>query len=190
MRRQNKRIPKEIRNGYASKEFEFYCDEEGKLRDPDDAPTTCFLKFKPKDGPYRDQTHVLKIKWTWGPPSNVREYPTDPPLITFMTPIFHANVGEGGAICLDILRGGDHSDCKFKPIYGVEAFFESIICLLITPNPNSPLNGAAARAYNDHHSSSSSRSEEHERAYKQVVDDYYNARRRQHARWLDFPDYN
>ena len=161
--RANKRIPKEITNGLKSTQFKFMFDEEGVLGDPGD----CYVLFKPEDGPYKAQEHVLRIRWRYGSGDTKYEYPNDPPNITFMTPIMHSNIGPTGAICLDILKKGNDPACKYSSMYGIEAFYNSIIGLLADPHPGSPLNGEAARVYNAYGKTPE---------YHKFLDEYYQSK--------------
>jgi len=144
MKRANKKIPKEISNGLQSKQYKFFYDAEGVLGERE----ICYLMFKPEDGPYTNQTHILSIQWRYGT-NEKYEYPDDPPNIRFMTPVLHSNIGVQGNICLDILKKGTpENGCAYSPAYGIDAFFESIRLLLNVPTPSSPLNGEAAKLYN------------------------------------------
>ena len=60
----NKKIPKEIAKGLKSTDFKFYVDENKILSDTDGPNDVCYLLFKPEDGPYKNQTHVLRFQWT------------------------------------------------------------------------------------------------------------------------------
>jgi len=135
----NKRILREIESGYKSNEFQFMLDADGQYGDKN----ICYLKFSVKTGTYSDQIHVLKIKFMYDD-SQPYVFPKDPPNVTFMTPIFHTNISETGAICLDILND------KWSPFYGIETIFNSIICLLDDPNTNSPFNSLASKLYTQH----------------------------------------
>lgn len=171
MKRINKRIPKEIANGLKSTQYKFYYDEEGKLGDA----ATCYLLFQPEDGPYKNQKHILSIQWRYGA-NEVREYPDDPPNIRFITPVMHSNIGVQGSICLDILKKGDpQHGCTYSPSYGIDAFYESIRLLLNVPTPNSPLNGEAAKLYNQKGNSDD---------YSTYLDDYYHARISQFSKFF------
>ncbi|PHJ22589.1 ubiquitin-conjugating enzyme e2 b [Cystoisospora suis] len=74
------------------------------------------------------------------------EYPNRPPLVRFLSKLFHPNVGfssvyNDGNICLDILQ------TQWSPIYDISAILTSIQSLLSDPNPSSPANQEAARLY-------------------------------------------
>eukprot|EP00049_Salpingoeca_infusionum_P004067 m.74543 g.74543 ORF g.74543 m.74543 type:complete len:151 (+) comp12400_c0_seq1:142-594(+) len=86
----------------------------------------------PKDSPYEGGVFTLDIKF---PP----DYPFKPPTVKFLTKVFHPNVNESGGICLDILKS------KWAPSLTTHKVLLSISSLLTDPNPDSPLNGDAAR---------------------------------------------
>ncbi|KAJ5072935.1 ubiquitin-conjugating enzyme e2 2 [Anaeramoeba ignava] len=69
------------------------------------------------------------------------DYPNKPPVVKFLSKMFHPNIYNDGSICLDILQS------QWSPIYDVAAILTSIQSLLCDPNPNSPANGEAARLY-------------------------------------------
>lgn len=133
----NKRIERELSKGAASPQFEFFDDVDGIFGDKGN----CYLRFCPKNGRYIGQIHVLQIKFIYGK-GTVYKYPMNPPNITFITPIWHANVYSGGAICLDILR-----DDKWSAMQDIDSVFTSLQLLLDDPNPSSPANGAAGSDY-------------------------------------------
>ncbi|OSX74935.1 hypothetical protein BU14_0260s0004 [Porphyra umbilicalis] len=70
-------------------------------------------------------------------------YPLVPPSVTFVTPIFHPNCDPSGAICLDLLKDA------WTPGLTVRTLLISILSLLDAPNNASPLNGEAARLWDD-----------------------------------------
>lgn len=64
-------------------------------------------------------------------------YPFEPPLATFLTPIWHPNVDGAGRICLDLLRGPPTGN--WRPTVSLMALLASIRLLLGEPNPDDPL---------------------------------------------------
>jgi len=92
--------------------------------------------FGPDDTPWEGGTFKLELQFT-------EDYPNKPPVVKFVTKLFHPNVYANGGICLDILQN------QWSPIYDIAAILTSIQSLLTDPNPNSPANVEAAKLYND-----------------------------------------
>lgn len=99
----------------------------------------------PRDSVYQEGTYELRFLL----PDN---YPLKPPHITMMTKTFHVNISDikdeqvgvqefGYKICVDFL------DENWTADYTLEKCLVAIQLLLDTPEPDSPLNGDAARIF-------------------------------------------
>lgn len=88
----------------------------------------------PSDTPYAGGTFRLNFKTT-------AEYPFRAPTVTFLTKIYHPNINENGAICLDVLSS------QWTPVLTFTKVIMSICALLSCPNPNDPLRSEAGNLY-------------------------------------------
>jgi len=95
---------------------------------------TCII-YGPHDSDYEGGIFKLKVHFT-------NKYPFDAPDVSFITKIYHPNVGGTGTICLDILKASNWS-----PALSFYKVLLSIQSLLTDANPDSPLNGDAANLY-------------------------------------------
>lgn len=80
----------------------------------------------PAGTPYSGGTFCLAIHF----PS---DYPFKPPKVSFTTRVYHCNINQNGAICLDILKD------KWSPALTISKVLLSIMSLLSDPNPSDPL---------------------------------------------------
>jgi ubiquitin-conjugating enzyme E2 A len=88
----------------------------------------------PDDTPWEGGVFKLKLEFT-------EEYPNKPPVVKFLTQMYHPNIYLDGKICLDILQK------EWSPIYNVASILTSIQSLLSDPNTDSPANSEAAKIY-------------------------------------------
>mmetsp|Transcript_98017 Transcript_98017/g.136159 ORF Transcript_98017/g.136159 Transcript_98017/m.136159 type:complete len:161 (-) Transcript_98017:64-546(-) len=70
-----------------------------------------------------------------------QDYPFKPPKVTFRTRIYHCNINNSGAICLDILKD------QWSPALTISKVLLSICSLLTDCNPQDPLVGSIAQQY-------------------------------------------
>lgn len=90
-----------------------------------------FVEVTPEDGYWG--TATFKFKFTVP-----GDYPYTPPKITCLDKIYHPNIDLQGAVCLNILRK------DWKPVLDTQAVIHGLIFLFLEPNPDDPLNDAAA----------------------------------------------
>jgi len=87
----------------------------------------------PPDTPYEGGSYAVDIRI----PS---EYPFQPPVMKFVTKIWHPNVSSvTGAICLDTLGTG------WSPIFTLKSALISLQSLLSSPEPKDPQDAEVAR---------------------------------------------
>ncbi|KAL6615541.1 hypothetical protein ACP70R_037811 [Stipagrostis hirtigluma subsp. patula] len=72
-------------------------------------------------------------------------YPFQPPNVTFVTPIYHPNIDNGGRICLDILNLPPKG--AWQPSLNIATVLTSIGLLLSEPNPDDGLMAEISREY-------------------------------------------
>ena len=69
------------------------------------------------------------------------KYPFKPPIVTFITKIFHPNISYTGEICMDLLKE------SWSPVITISNLILSLISLLNDPNLDDPLSLDIADLY-------------------------------------------
>jgi len=90
--------------------------------------------FGPDDSPYTGGCFKLRIQFPI-------DYPFKPPVVTFLTRIYHPNISAAGGICLDILK------TQWSPALTISKVLLSITSLLTDANPADPLVPEIAHIY-------------------------------------------
>ncbi len=89
----------------------------------------------PDDSPYYGGTFLVTITFP-------TTYPFASPTLLFQTKIYHPNINRKGEVCISMLGGG------WKASFTVGDVLVSINALLVTPNPDDPLEPQIANQYN------------------------------------------
>ena len=120
------------------KRIEKQDESNGLFAAPQENNLMCWeaVIFGPEETPWEGGSFKLLLEFT-------EEYPNKPPLVRFITNMFHPNIYADGKICLDILTN------NWSPIYDVHTILTSIQSLLTDPNPDSPANAEASRLYTE-----------------------------------------
>lgn len=111
---------------------------------PDDIMMWNAVIIGPDATPFEDGTFRLVLKFD-------ENYPSNPPVVRFLSEMFHPNVYPSGDLCLDILQN------RWSPTFDVSTILTSIQSLLNDPNTASPANVEAANMFRDHRSQYSKR---------------------------------
>lgn len=108
--------------------------EDGNIEDIKDYMNWEGVLYGQKDTPYEDGVFNIMI-------SMPDKYPLKPPIIKYLTKIYHPNIAVNGVICLDILKN------HWSPALGITRALVSIISMMAQPNASDPLNTDAGDLY-------------------------------------------
>ncbi|CAM8918999.1 unnamed protein product [Rhodiola kirilowii] len=126
----SKRISQELKN--LQKDPPTYCTA-GPVNDNIFHWRATFMG--PADSPYVGGVFHVSIYFP-------RDYPFSPPMVAFITKVYHPNINSDGGICLDILQD------QWSPALTFSKVLLSICSLLTDPNPNHPLVPEIGKIYN------------------------------------------
>ena len=76
------------------------------------------------------------------------DFPNSPPIMQFISQMWHPNIHEDGKVCISILHppgedafnAQESAEERWRPILGVEAILVYVISMLSAPNNDSPAN--------------------------------------------------
>ncbi|KAK4683570.1 hypothetical protein P7C73_g6675, partial [Tremellales sp. Uapishka_1] len=88
----------------------------------------------PTGSPYEDGVFEVDIRIP-------DDYPFSPPHLQFLTKVYHCNIANTGAICLDLLK------TAWSPALSLYKVILSLSSLLTDPNPADPLVPSIATEY-------------------------------------------
>jgi len=75
------------------------------------------------------------------------DYPISPPKVKcdINTRVYHPNIDLNGNVCLSILKVMNNNNEGWKPVLGISHLLFGLLTLFYDPNPDDPLNHAAAK---------------------------------------------
>ncbi|XP_053740335.1 uncharacterized protein LOC128770101 [Synchiropus splendidus] len=129
----NKRIREELKN--------LHCEPHPFFRIFPTETDFAFWKILmqgPPDTPY--ERGVFELYCQFG-----EEYPVKPPLVRFLTPIYHCNINSVGRICHNIF------DRNYNAHITMREILNAVYGLLIAPEPEDPLDSILAEEYLTNH---------------------------------------
>lgn len=105
--------------------------------------------FGPKETPFESGIFRAEMRFPI-------QYPDEPPMFKFTTPMWHPNIDKEGNVCISILHKPGNDDFGYEdlnerwmPVRSAESVIMSIVCLLNSPNSESSANQDAGFQFRD-----------------------------------------
>jgi ubiquitin-conjugating enzyme E2 G1 len=84
-----------------------------------------------------------------------QSFPNEPPVIQFISKMFHPNIYTDGKVCMSILHDSrvdnfyDKVEEKWLPVHTIQSIVLSMILIIQDPNIESPANIEAAKLFRE-----------------------------------------
>ncbi|KAJ2938920.1 hypothetical protein O0L34_g17730 [Tuta absoluta] len=128
------RLAREVKNFEGKPPWGITCTPEKE----DNLDILSVTLLGPRGSPYERGTFKLTV-------TIPERYPFEPPLVKFITPVYHPNIDKGGRICMDMLKMPPKG--AWLPTITLETLLVSLQTLLANPNPDDPLMMDVANEY-------------------------------------------
>lgn len=101
--------------------------------------------FGPPQSPYSGGVFPAMVEF---PP----DYPSNPPRMKFLTPMYHPNIADNGEVCISIFNSSnpdqdDHLSDSVPFEFTAQSFFITVQAMLSDPDFDSPVNMDVAYTY-------------------------------------------
>ncbi|KAJ3647541.1 hypothetical protein Zmor_019412 [Zophobas morio] len=97
----------------------------------------------PDNTPYKNGVFKVQLQIS-------EKYPFSPPIVKFLTKVYHPNIDDNGRVCMDLTKLPPKG-C-WRPTVGLEGVLIAVRMLLESPNADDPLMVDIADEYNNTYS--------------------------------------